>query len=166
MSEVNQVSAVDTFKGDNQHLISCIEALISLDAKGALVPHGVGAHARTLLAAAVQRLATAEAGIKWEADRNALLLAELESSEALDRAEVGLPRPIRFSDLPITQADFDRVAAERDALQQRLTAADERADVLEGLLREYPGQTISIYEKAWTAKVRAALKPAEGGGDA
>ena len=30
--------------------------------------------------------------------------------------------------------DFDRVTAERDALQQRLTAADERADVLEGLL--------------------------------
>ena len=28
-------------------------------------------------------------------------------------------------------ADHDRVTAERDALQQRLTAADERADVLE-----------------------------------
>lgn len=28
-------------------------------------------------------------------------------------------------------ADFDRVTAERDALQQRLTAADERVDVLE-----------------------------------
>ena len=51
------------------------------------------------------------------------------------------------------------------ALQQRLTAADELADEMEGLLREYPGQTISIYEKAWTAKVRAALKPAGGGGD-
>lgn len=30
---------------------------------------------------------------------------------------------------------YDRVVAERDALQQRLTAADDRADVLEGLLR-------------------------------
>ena len=30
---------------------------------------------------------------------------------------------------------LDRVTAERDVLQQRLTAADERADMLEGLLR-------------------------------
>lgn len=33
-------------------------------------------------------------------------------------------------------ADFGRVTAERDALQALLTAADERADVLEGLLRD------------------------------
>lgn len=32
------------------------------------------------------------------------------------------------------QADLDRITAERDALQVSLTAADERADVLEGLL--------------------------------
>ncbi len=31
----------------------------------------------------------------------------------------------------VLAADFDRVTAERDALQQRLTAADERADGLE-----------------------------------
>ncbi|WP_186352559.1 hypothetical protein [Pseudomonas proteolytica] len=31
----------------------------------------------------------------------------------------------------VMAADFDRVTAERDALQARLTAADERADVLE-----------------------------------
>lgn len=31
----------------------------------------------------------------------------------------------------VREADFDRVTAERDALQQRLTAADERVDVLE-----------------------------------
>lgn len=73
---------------------------MALDAKGALVPHGIGEHARTLLSTAIKRLATAEAGIKWEADRNALLLAELESSEALDTAEMASPRPIRFADLP------------------------------------------------------------------
>lgn len=43
--------------------------------------------------------------------------------------------------------DFDRVTAERDALQQRLTAADERADVLEGLLRLARG---AIGENQWT----------------
>ncbi|MGF6667401.1 hypothetical protein [Pseudomonas monsensis] len=36
----------------------------------------------------------------------------------------------------VESEDFDRVTAERDALQQRVTAADERADVLEGALRE------------------------------
>lgn len=42
---------------------------------------------------------------------------------------------------------YDRVVAERDALQQRLTAADERADVMEGLLRLARG---AIGENQWT----------------
>lgn len=119
----------DIFHGDNKKLAESIEALLALDAKGALVPHGIGEHARTLLSTAIQRLATAEAGIKWEADRNALLLAELESHESLcgdtprcpgcgyteqdcreqmDHHLCGLPepapvkpRPIRFADLPM-----------------------------------------------------------------
>ncbi|WP_426125247.1 hypothetical protein [Pseudomonas sp. PSPC2-3] len=56
-------------------------------------------------------------------------------------------------------ADHDRVTAERDALQQRLTAADERADVLEGLLRDIndaPGG--SQFKK----HIDAALNPAPG----
>lgn len=47
----------DDFNGDNAQLVSCIESLISLDADGALVPHGLGGHARGLLAAAASRLA-------------------------------------------------------------------------------------------------------------
>lgn len=43
--------------------------------------------------------------------------------------------------------DFDRVTAERDALQQRLTAADELADTMEGLLRLARG---AIGENQWT----------------
>lgn len=61
--------------------------------------------------------------------------------------------------------DFDCVTAERDALQQRLTAADELADVLEGLLRLARG---AIGENQWTLLTKdidAALKPAEGRGD-
>lgn len=46
----------DDFDGDNAHLVHCIEALISLSDKGALVPHGIGGHARTLLSAAAVRL--------------------------------------------------------------------------------------------------------------
>ncbi|SDY29645.1 hypothetical protein [Pseudomonas sp. NFIX28] len=36
----------------------------------------------------------------------------------------------------VMAADFDRVLAERDALQQRLTVQDQRADELEGRLTE------------------------------
>lgn len=59
-------------------------------------------------------------------------------------------------------ADHDRVTAERDALQALLTAADERVDLLEGLLRRaksYGGLT-----PAWHDAVEGALKPAEGRG--
>ncbi len=66
--------------------------------------------------------------------------------------------------------DFDRVTAERDALQQRLTTADERADVLEGLVGEVldavgrePLDLDAVLRLR--ARMRAALKPAEGGGD-
>ena len=88
----------------------------------------------------------------------------------------------------VLAADFDRVTAERDAalgqlkekreefnklgdrydaLQQRLTAADERADVLEGLLREAAKDDDGEYSLGsdWHDRCRAALKPAEGGGD-
>ena len=61
-------------------------------------------------------------------------------------------------------ADFDRVTAERDALQALLTAADERADVLEGLLRNasawikrnscHGTDAIELWER-----IDAALKP-------
>ena len=93
----------------------------------------------------------------------------------------------------VAEGDFDRVTAEldaaleelktekiglqyrlevmtddRDALQQRLTAADERVDVLtsalEGMLEYFPeghsdGECFSV------ERAKAALKPAEGGGD-
>lgn len=79
--------------------------------------------------------------------------------------------------------DFDRVTAERDALQQLLTAADERADALAGHyfeLKEAVQQLLSdaidadcagemVVQRADIDELRpliAALKPAEGGGDA
>ena len=108
----------------------------------------------------------------------------------------------------VMAADFDRVTAERDALrneigqvngeydravnkvdalQALLTAADERADVLEGLLRTSLLAMSRIYEAGrdfivgagsdcdsvelmmendpTAREIRAALKPAEGGGD-
>jgi hypothetical protein len=46
----------DTFNGDTAHLCRCIEALIRLNDDDALAPHGIGGHARNLLAAAYHRL--------------------------------------------------------------------------------------------------------------
>jgi hypothetical protein len=51
------------------------------------------------------------------------------------------------------------------ALQQRLTSADERVDVLEGLLEAEKKQTAYLREAYETPFNRAALDPAEGGGD-
>ncbi|WP_212645694.1 hypothetical protein [Delftia sp. PE138] len=50
---------VDEFRGDTPSLVRNIVALLQLDADGALVPHGVGGHARGLLSAAAARLAAA-----------------------------------------------------------------------------------------------------------
>lgn len=46
----------ETFKGDNAALIKSAQALLDLDASGALVPHGIGSHARTLIEAFIERL--------------------------------------------------------------------------------------------------------------
>ncbi|WP_272962302.1 hypothetical protein [Alcanivorax jadensis] len=51
--------AQDNFNGDDQHLVSCIYALLALDKKGVLVPHGIGGHARNLLSAAATRIGKA-----------------------------------------------------------------------------------------------------------
>lgn len=55
------VAVPDDFRGDTATLVRNIIALLELDAEGALVPHGVGGHARGLLSAAAARLAVAPA---------------------------------------------------------------------------------------------------------
>ncbi|WP_271043392.1 hypothetical protein [Pseudomonas sp. VB3] len=66
-------------------------------------------------------------------------------------------------------SELDRVTAERDALQARLTEADERADVLDGLAADVVeclwGLELPGAGNARLRKLRAALKPAEGGCD-
>ena len=70
----------------------------------------------------------------------------------------------------VLEDEFNRVTAERDALQDRLTAADERADVLDGLIGEVldavgrePLDLDAVLRLR--ARMRAALKPAEVGAD-
>ena len=47
---------VDHFSGDDEALRASIKALIELNDDGALSPHGMGGHARSLLASAYHRL--------------------------------------------------------------------------------------------------------------
>lgn len=67
---------------------------------------------------------------------------------------------------------YDRVVAERDALQQRMNDTDERVDVLEGLLLRVVGSSVLSFEQdapeeleSLEADICAALKSAEGSGD-
>lgn len=46
----------DEFRADNAHLRESIKALIGLNDSGSLTPHGIGGHARSLLAACYHRL--------------------------------------------------------------------------------------------------------------
>ncbi len=49
------VAVPDNFNGDDRKLIECATALLELDAKGVLVPHGIGGHARTIIESFVSR---------------------------------------------------------------------------------------------------------------
>lgn len=46
----------DNFRGDNNNLKSSIKSLIQLSDEKSLVPHGLGGHARKLLASAYHRI--------------------------------------------------------------------------------------------------------------
>lgn len=76
----------DEFRGDTPSLVRNIVALLELDADGALVPHGVGGHARGLLSAAAARLAAAPQAPA--APDDAEMLAALQAV-AMDVVHVG-----------------------------------------------------------------------------
>ena len=46
-----KVTLIDDFRGDLNRLVASATALVELDIEGALVPHGIGGHARGLLSA-------------------------------------------------------------------------------------------------------------------
>ena len=71
-----------------------------------------------------------------------------------------------FRPVVVLADDFDRVEAERDALQMRLNAADQRIDGLEELLRECLnvvrfGEDFDL-PVTTMGRIDAALKPAVG----
>jgi len=62
---------VSDFKGKDDLLIQSIDSLLAMDAKGILVPHGIGGHARTLLRAAKAAIEQAARTVPegWRIDR-------------------------------------------------------------------------------------------------
>lgn len=50
-----EVTIQDNFNGDDRKLVECATALLELDAKGVLVPNGIGGHARAIIEAFVAR---------------------------------------------------------------------------------------------------------------
>ena len=66
--------AVSDFKGKDDLLIQSIDALLEMDAKGILVPHGIGGHARTLLKAAK---AAIEQAARTVPDEAVVMLADV-----------------------------------------------------------------------------------------
>lgn len=94
------------FKGDNKALVSSITALLALDAKGALAPHGVGEMARQLLESAAARLAEQSQGepVCWVNDQQLLLCSRSPRvDEPNNPMTHNLPRNIAGSAL---QSDY------------------------------------------------------------
>lgn len=110
-------------------------------------------------AALAQNLKYAEEGylsIAESADASAQTLHEVITRL---RSE----RDAALGQLKDKREEFSKLGDRYDALQALLTAADERADVLEGLLRR--AKTYGGLTPAWHDAVDGAIKPAQGGGD-
>ncbi len=93
----------------------------------------------------------AEALDRVTAERDAGLAREAALAQNLKYAEQGYLSIAESADASAQTLHevISRLKAERDALQQRLTAADERADVLEGLLRDSRDVMSGIWDTSY-----------------
>lgn len=82
---------VDDFKGNDGLLIQCIDSLLAMDAKGILVPHGIGGHARTLLKASKAALEQAEQSVPPKPDYSVTQLQRAAWQAAQSVPVVGKP---------------------------------------------------------------------------
>jgi len=89
MTKITQEQALtDNFDGDNAHLIRSIEALIALNDKGALAPHGIGGHARALLSSAAVRLTRPAPAPMPSREEVANMMYDLIKSDYMYRASL------------------------------------------------------------------------------
>lgn len=121
----------DMFQGDDAALIRSIEALIAMNDNGALVPHGIGGHARSLLSAAAVRLSSARAAVSPATrmlnvcDANAL-------RTAIDAAEIAkfidAERAVELRDI-VMRAAVSPATAEPASAQLRCRKCGDQYDV-------------------------------------
>ena len=139
------VAVPDDFRGDTATLLRNIIALLELDAEGALVPHGVGGHARGLLSAAAARLAAAPAqavavpeGVSVDAWRKGARFA----LEAVSKVDSICWLTDSMKEICIKQA-AEAVIAERDRMAA--APAQEHATQLAGQGQE-PAAWLASYQ--------------------
>lgn len=82
-----QINGCGSFSGGNTALVAAMVALLKLDAAGALVPHGIGGHARALLTAAASRLAEPVQPESGPSDREMLISKLREAFAQSTRGE-------------------------------------------------------------------------------
>lgn len=116
---------VDDFKGNDGLLIQCIDSLLAMDAKGILVPHGIGGHARTLLKAskaALEQAAQSEQSAELErlrkcekdAERWAALESAVEDGGLVITFENGKTGTIKLGKGNLRQGIDAAIAAEEE----------------------------------------------------
>lgn len=98
-------SVEDRFNGDNAHLCRSIEALLSLNDKGSMVPHGMGGLARALLSAAAVRLTQADDG--WREQIAHFLWGLLDDIDTASDAAKGDDRAYRKAVETIQRRRFE-----------------------------------------------------------
>lgn len=137
------------FKGNNEALASSIRALLALDAKGALAPHGIGEMARQLLEASASRLTEQHQGepVCWVNDQQLLLCSKSPRVVEPDNPMMhNLPRNIAGSAM---QDDYCNTPLFRNADTAEVVAL--RGAYLRAGEREHELRTE-------LAQLRAALK--------
>ena len=106
------------------NLISLIDALLDLDAKGALAPHGIGGHARTLFERCKEELATRPAapveGLETVATVRLTTVYPTRTTSRVLREAFVCSENVRQSEELVTRSQAEAIIAAKDQLIQSL----------------------------------------------
>ena len=161
----NTIPEGDDFNGTTPHMIRCIESLVAMNDRGALAPHGLCGHSRTLLLASANRLRQQQAHVvpavpgEWR-ETLSKLVGIVESStkfhgcdDVTKQARALLQSAPQASAVP---AEWREVMSELAAdVQAACDAEHPHRDQYPSVMRKY-NNDMEIVEKA-----RALLQSAE-----
>ena len=95
----------------NDNLISLIDALLDLDEKGALVPHGIGGHARTLLQRCKEELNTRPAAPVEGLETMGYVTPEWIANRCLSHTINSKPSPA-WTEAVVTRSQAEAIVAD------------------------------------------------------